>query len=368
MSSPYHNPDIINKLIDLTCERAPELFEELDISYQEQGRRYVGICPCHESDNINSWNFYPDGEFVRGTWQCYTKGCHTKYNKGLVGLIRTLFEYREDISCSYYRAIDYLLSFNNLKNINEVKIEGQASLDKRKYQNIIKTLNNKVLESTSTLTREEFRKKVQIPAQYYIDRNYSPSVLDRYDVGLYNKGGRVLIPIYDDEYVKVVGYVARSIHEKCDRCGCYHKGVCPLTSFAKYQSAKWTNSKGFRSDSHLFNYWFAGKYIKKNKVVILTEGVGDVLRLEELGIHNSVGLFGMDLADRQRMIIDQSGAMSIIVMLDNDEGGIKGAERIKRMLGRSYRLFFPRILDDPGNLKEDKVTKDIRRLIKKLEC
>ena len=362
----YIHPDILNELVSLSCDRASALFEELGIKAREEGRRWVGCCPSHESDNENAWNFYPDGEFSKGNWQCHTRGCQAKFGKGLIGLIRSILTFREEEECSFFKAIDFLLSFNNIK-LKDIKIADPTSREKRDYQKTIRRLNNKGRKGCGGMTREEFRKKVQIPCPYFLSRNYSPSLLDRYDVGLYN-GERVLIPVYDDEYKWVVGHVARSIHEKCRECGLYHKsgaGKCPMGA-QKNQCAKWLNSRDFEASTYLFNYWFAAPHIKKSRVVILTEGVGDTLRLEELGIHNSLCIFGTELTGDQRSLIDRSGAMSVIVLLDNDEAGRKGAEKIKEGLGRSYRLFFPTIQDDPGSLNEDEVTKEILPLIKRL--
>ena len=114
----YHNMDIINELTDMTCENITGLFEGLGVECRKQGRRYVGICPCHDSDNEGAWNFYPDGDTVRGIWQCHTRNCHQTYNKSLVGLIRGILTFRGE-ECSYYTAVDYLLKYNNTDNIKK---------------------------------------------------------------------------------------------------------------------------------------------------------------------------------------------------------------------------------------------------------
>ena len=49
---------------------------------------------------------------------------------------------------------------------------------------------------------------------------------------------------------------------------------------------------------------FAKEFIKESGIVILVESPGNVWRLEEAGVHNSVAIFGSSLADRQKMILD----------------------------------------------------------------
>lgn len=358
----------LNELTDFACENIERLLEELEISYYRSGRRLMGCCPCHDSDNRTAWNFYPDGESVRGIWQCHTNSCHLTYGKSLLGLIKGVLSFQQNRECGNQEAISYLLAFCGYKNIEEVKIPNQNVLTKRYYNGIIKKLNLKGTESLLHISREDFRKKVEIPPKFYLNQNYSRRILDKYDVGIYNKVGRILIPIYDDTHSYILGCVSRTIFDKCGECNYYHKdGLCPQTEYDRFKCVKWLTSKGFPSDSYLFNYWFAKYHIQKSKVIILTEGPGDVLRLEEGGIHNSLAIFGSELKDKQKLIIDQTGAMSIIVMLDNDKAGITGSLNIKKKLSRSYRLYFPKIKSDPGNLHTDEITRDIKPLIEKVK-
>ena len=105
---------------------------------------------------------------------------------------------------------------------------------------------------------------------------------------------------------------------------------------------------------------FSYGHIRKSGVAILVEGAGDVWRLEENGIHIGLALFGTDLSDSQRILLDRSGALSIIVMLDSDKAGQEGAKKLKSQLGRQYRMYFPKIKEDAGELQQDEITEDIK--------
>ena len=61
-------------------------------------------------------------------------------------------------------------------------------------------------------------------------------------------------------------------------------------------------------------------------------------RLEESGIHNSVALFGSSLGQRQKMLLDISGAMNIITIMDNDSAGQEAANQINIKCGRTYNI------------------------------
>ena len=122
----------------------------------------------------------------------------------------------------------------------------------------------------------------------------------------------------------------------------------------------------FQSTNYLYNYWFAEEHIRNCGTAILVEGAGDVWRLEDNGIHIGLGLFGTDLTDAQRILLDRSGALSIVILLDPDKAGAEGCEKLKRQLSRQYRMYFPNIRDDVGGLNSDEITLDIKPIIDKV--
>ena len=70
----------------------------------------------------------------------------------------------------------------------------------------------------------------------------------------------------------------------------------------------------------------------------MVESPGNVWRLEEAGVHNSVAIFGSSLADRQKMILDISGAMTIITIMDNDAAGVMATQQIHTQCQRTYNI------------------------------
>ena len=94
----------------------------------------------------------------------------------------------------------------------------------------------------------------------------------------------------------------------------------------------------FKSQNHLYNFWFAKQHILESTIVVLVESPGNVWRLEEAGIHNSVALFGAHLTDRQKILLDGSGAMTIITIMDNDDAGKKAAQTISDKCKNTYNV------------------------------
>ena len=221
------------------------------------------------------------------------------------------------------------------------------------------------------IDRNLIQQSLSIPASYFIERGYSEDILIKYDIGLclnpkkemYN---RAVAPIYDNEHKYMIGCTGRSIFDKCDQCEKYHAtGTCPTDNLWKF--SKWKHSSGFRADSILYNMWFAKEFIGKSYTAIIVEGPGNVWKLEEAGFHNSVAIFGSSLSDRQKINLDSSGAMSILILTDNDEAGHKAAEQIKSKCQNTYRVFRPTFTkSDIGEMNKEDIDKEIKPILSKL--
>jgi DNA primase len=131
---------------------------------------------------------------------------------------------------------------------------------------------------------------------------------------------------------------------------------------------KWKHSTGFRAEETLYNYWYAKDFIKKSGVVIVVESPGNVWRLEESGIHNSVAIFGSNLGDKQKMLLDISGAMTIITIMDNDDAGKKAAAQIQKKCERTYNIKNIDIgYSDIGEMTIEQINTEIKPLIERYE-
>jgi len=220
------------------------------------------------------------------------------------------------------------------------------------------------------VTREMVRSSLSIPADYYIDRGYSQQIMNKYDVGLCSNPkremyNRVVVPIYDMNYETMVGCTGRSIYEKCDKCGGFHNpsNDCPSAeNLWKY--SKWKHNSGFKTQEYLYNFWFAKEHILESGTVVLVEGPGDVWKLEQNGIHNSLAMFGTDLSEQQLSLLYSCGANSIVVLTDNDEAGRMSAEKIGEKCGRLFRMFFPTMsCADVGDMTRDNIEQEIKPIL-----
>lgn len=360
-------------LCDQLCDNIEDLLGSLDIQYKNGPKMVSMSCPIHGGDNIGALNLYTQGDSYRGNWKCRTHGCEKVFKSSILGFIRGVMSHRkhgwekdEDKTCSFQEAVNYATSFLKA-DLNDIKIS-KLSRNKQSFTTAVQYIgNNKpIITPTGGISRAIVRKSLDIPAEYYLNRGYSEDILNKYDIGfchnpkkeMYN---RVVAPIYDDHHEYLIGCTGRSIFEKCTHCSCYHdqNNSCPDKE-KRWLYPKWKHSSNFKSQNTLYNYWYAKDFISKLGYVIVVEGPGNVWRLEENNIHNSVAIFGSSMSDRQKIILDSSGAMTIIVLTDNDDAGRQAAEQIKSKCHKIYRVFIPTITaSDVGDMTKEQISTEI---------
>jgi 5S rRNA maturation endonuclease (ribonuclease M5) len=371
--SKYYDYVVLNELADEACADVESLMEALSVDYRRNRKMLVGCCPVHDGDNRTAWNFYPEGDELRGFWKCRTHHCEKAtredgkllYGCTLIGLIKGILSKKHGHEISQTEAVNWLIKHLGYKSIAEVKLPSEEQIEKRQYTASIRRMHLTPQQTVTDWTREKLRCNIEIPAEYYLKRGYSAAILDKYDVGLYNRYKRVMVPVYDDKYKQIAGFLGRSIFDQCQKCKLYHgpNDGCPKEPLDFINAAKWKNSPGFESAHYLYNYWFALPKIRETGVALLVEGAGDVWRLEENDIHNGLALFGVDMTEQQRILLDRSGALSLVILLDPDSAGQDGMKKLKKDLGRQYRMFFPKISDDVGGLNNDEITNDIKTIL-----
>lgn len=374
--SPSIDQQKLKILCDDLCDNIENLLDHFHLTYKLNDKMITMCCPIHGGDNASAINLYYQGDYYRGNWKCRTHNCEKFFKGSIIGFVRGVLSAQTlgwqqpgDDNVSFKDTLSFIQKFLH-KDLKSIKIN-QSLKDKQTFAYLVSNLTPETSKESSRITRETIRKNLIIPATYYLQRGYSTEILDKYDVGLCDRPGkemtgRIVVPIYDDNHEYMIGCTGRSIFEKCEECSSFHQkdSICPED---KHMHPKWKHSHNFKSQNTLYNIWYAKEYIKETSSVIIVESPGNVWRLEEAGIHNSVALFGCNLSDRQKIILDSSGAMSIIVLTDNDEAGLKAAEMIKQKCSNTYRVYIPTISkSDVGEMSIDEIHQHIRPFLESI--
>lgn len=367
----YVDQDKLATLSAILVERMADTLEELGVRLKGSERCLYGPCPVHGGDKFNAFNLYQSG-----SWACRTHNCQNVFKNSAIGMVRGILSHREfgwekegDKTYGFFNTIKWLEKFLGIK-LSTMKIDANA-LEKARFASQMAIMKKTAPES-KRVTREQVRASLEIPATYYIKRRYSKEILDRYDIGFCTNREkemryRVVVPVYN-ENGDFAGCCGRSIFERCDRCRLYHHEdyPCPPKDYEHLYS-KWKHS-GFKAHENLYNYANAKPYIQKSQTVIVVESPGNVWRLEEAGIHNSVAIFGSTISEAQKSILDGSGALNIIVIGDNDDAGRGMCEDIRMKCERTYRIFcaIPEGKNDIGDMAVQEVKDKIVPIIESI--
>jgi 5S rRNA maturation endonuclease (ribonuclease M5) len=281
--------------------------------------------------------------------------CHQRYRQNIFGLIHGLL-HKTNKNASYEDSIDFLMSFLNLSAQTFTADQQEHYLLNNRYNKSFQIKKKKVLGDM--WLRKDIQKSLIIPADYYIKRKYSTQTIAKYDIGVHRKNGRIYIPIYNNDYTFAVGFTSRSPYEKCEKCKKWHNPSisCPTDNKKDYE--KWVNSpQGFPKNEHLFNYWFAHPYIKKSKIAVIVEGPGDVLKLEDNNIHNSVATLGTSLCEEQKLSLERLGVTTLVCLYDNDDAGKNAKTLLQQQFSRNFYLYFPSFNSkDVGDATKEELT------------
>lgn len=364
---------------DKVCDQIEDLLNTFNIEYRVNPKMISMSCPIHGGDNSSALNLYPEGDNYRGNWTCRTHGCEKVFKSSVIGFIRGVLSHQKynwtkngDDLCSFKEALDFATKFIK-QDIRDIKVS-KSEIEKKTFASVVHYISTPPTKKNSGgLCRSQVRQSLSIPAQYYLDRGYSKEILDKYDIGLCTNANkemynRVVVPIYDIDYKNMVGCSGRSIFEKCTNCKSFHnpQDECPSKENV-WKFPKWKHNTDFKSQNHLYNLWFAKECITKTNTAIIVESPGNVWRLEENGIHNSVAIFGSSMSDIQKFYIDSSGAMNLVILTDNDEAGRSAAEKIKQKCSQSYRVFIPTISkSDIGEMTSEEINSEIKPLLERL--
>jgi len=293
------------------------ILDSFGIKYIENPNRFIFSCPIHGSNNYNSMVIYKR----TGYSMCFTRDCLKQQGEGK-GIFRFVSALLKTGLAGAYEYCDKVL-----KGIpSDYTLEEFQTESEERYR-------------PAAIDRSLIIPQVNPNIDFYLKRGYTREILQKYDMFICQKKnnllcGRIVIPVYNDEYTQAVGFLGRTLYPKCPSCKKYHLKTrpCPTFSFDIIKSEKWLNSKGMSRNKLLFNYWFAKEEVEKRGEVLLVESPGNVIKLAQAGINNTVAIFGTILSYEQIKKLENLGVKRVYLGLDKDGAGEAAAEKIAKQL------------------------------------
>lgn len=364
--SRSYNQQELKHMCDMLCANIENLLEALDITdYRMCDKMIVASCPIHGGDNNSALNLYHAGDFYRGNWTCHTQHCEHTFKGSIIGFVRGCLSNRQhnwqengDPTVSFYETVKFIKKFLNYKNNSKELLALKKSQEKTNFTRAINSLSETKTKEEVKIDRQLAIKSLDIPSTYFMDRGFTRSILEKYDVGechnpkkeMYK---RAVVPVYDETGKFLIGCTGRSIFNCCESCGTFHdeNNHCP-DKYEKYKFSKWKHSKNFKTENCLYNLWSAKDHIKQTSTVIIVESPGNVWSLESAGLYNSVAVFGSNLSHKQKAIIDMTGAMNIVTIMDNDDAGRIASEKMYEKFHKTHNITSIEILAQYNDLAD----------------
>jgi DNA primase len=337
-------------------------------------------CPIHNGDNPTSFSY--SQKFKK--WRCFSHKCHEGCDS-VFGLVQRLLSVKENKDINFKESVGWIASLLNVPIETESQILDEKQVEIRKLINTTKVAKNiKKLRNVGLANKEKFKPfSVSIlkdkikPSKYFLDQGFSEEILKKYYVGFCNDKYKPMYlrsyaPVLDDVGDLVIGVTGRIVYEKCEYCPLFHeqgKG-CPHENAKVRGYSKWQHH-GFNSSMVLYNYWYAQAHLKNSKVAIITEGPKDVWWLEQHGLHNGLGIFGLRLSECQLAKLIRSGVLTVVIGLDNDKHGIKAIEDLGEKLNPYFKTVFINEFmntdEDIADISSENMNKNFVPYIKSLE-
>ncbi len=340
-STQQVNNQQILKLSNQLFGKLESLLKYFEIEYIEYPNRYAFACPVHGGDNPEGCSIFTDGNTAKGNWNCWTNNCQEDFGRNLFGFVRGVLSNDRAKTVSIAETVKFCLEFLGLSSDDLQFIKDVETNNDIKLLDIFDRTPQRV---ESSIDRNTVTESIDIPAKYYINRGYTEETLKKFDIGTCNKksrpmSGRVVVPIYDEGY-NYIGCIGRAQYEN--------------------MKPKWLHSKGFRKSSYLYGLNLAKDEILSTSTAVLVEGQGDVWRMHEAGVTNTVGIFGANLSDDQLVLLEKSGALNLVILTDYDDAGCRAAEQIIAKCGRRFNYYRPEITEkDVGDMTVDQIQTQI---------
>lgn len=294
-------------------------------------------CPVHCGNNVSSFVYNKN----YGTWRCWSKQCHEGHQT-IIQLCQLLLSKKLGKTINFLSAITYLCDILKISPSNSFEIIDQEKLE------ISKLINDNKSKGEDKQQNKDYFKPFSIkllqksfkPSEYFLNKGFKYETLKKFCISYCDDPQKPLykrscVPILSDDGLTVVGVSGRTIYEKCDLCGLYHKdgNGCPQDNSNVKSVVKWMHY-GFCSSRVIYNCW----NIKNYKSIIITEGPKDVWMLDQYNILNSTCLFGLNVSKYHIEKLIKIGIIKIILALNNDPRGLEASEKNTKVLEQYFTI------------------------------
>lgn len=283
-------------------------------------------------------------------WQCFTHRCHLVNGSDVFALVQSV------LKCSFNQAIQWILGVID-KNLDEVKdLDPEEAL---KLQQIIQKRSELVRHKRM---EDELLQHLE-PSVYFKTRGFSDEVIQEFKCygewhkpGTYGEG-RAMVPVYDPIDGYLIAFTGRLLDDSQIETWRPKWMHCLNYAERRKKSADRTDEERFHASSVLFNLHRAKEHMSDPRTIILVEGPGDVMRMWEAGLKNTVAVLGTSFSRHHKTLLHKVGCRRVINAMDGDEAGKKASSTAEKLC-KDYFEYSSVTLPggtDPGDHEPDQL-------------
>jgi len=124
----------IEKLNTLLCQNVVAILNELNVCHRLNGEYITFPCPVHESrSNRSASVVISEYSYHYGTWSCWSRGCHERFGKTILGLIHGIQTTQNKCTVSKQSVIKWALTFLGLKSLDDIVVDDENTLKKKNF-------------------------------------------------------------------------------------------------------------------------------------------------------------------------------------------------------------------------------------------
>ncbi len=293
-------------------------------NFKRSGKNWVGLCPFH---NDKHPSFFVSEEYgIYNCFACGEKGDVIEFLRKIEGI-------------SFNEAIENLAKRCGIK-LTFKDFGGSSYQENYKRKDEIVHFNSRLIKLFNFFLLH--KKEGEIALKYLKERKINEEIINTFKIGYAPKGYKRLESFFKKKGFKEDFLIETGLFSKGEKglkCLFFDRIMFPIINY-KGECAgfggrvinpeikpKYINSPetiSYKKSLNLYGINLAKDYIQKERVVYIVEGYIDVISCYKNGLKNIVAPCGTAVTKDQIKILSRY-ADEIILLLDGDEAGLKGA-------------------------------------------
>lgn len=296
---------------------------KINIKHKSSGK-FLALCPFHKEKTPS---FHIDDQ--KESYHCFGCGAHGNiFNFIMETENLPFFEAVTKIANDFNITIPYIKT-------KEIQPEEKKKKDKSYeiQETICQFFENNLYDQNN-----------EYALKYILSRSLDKNIIKKFRLGFADKNPNKLLKLLKDKEFTQQEILESGVFSESDNgiyCRFRNRIIFPITnnknqiiayggrvmdgSLPKYLNSPET--KLFYKRQNLYNLYSAKKHIYKKEYAILVEGYMDVISLDNYQINNAIAPLGTAVTLDQINILFRI-TNNIIICLDGDQAGIRGAKRI----------------------------------------